>query len=165
MFKTSIQPKDGPKALGPYSPGIKLGDFIYLSGQLGLDPVTSALIGDDIASQTRQALENVKAILKRTNLEMRHIVKTTVYLTDMSLFAEMNEVYGEFFQKPYPARTTIAVKELPAKALVEIECLAIDTLVYEEQAISRLRDADDMAGPSNEGCCGSSSGGGCCSRK
>lgn len=130
----SISSPNAPAAIGPYSPGIKLGDFVYLSGQLPIDPMTNELVSDDIQQQTYQVIHNIEAILSEMNLELRHIVKTTVYLTDMNDFDGMNQIYATVLSEPYPARTTVGVAALPKGAKVEIECLVIDTLAYEAAA-------------------------------
>ena len=119
-----ISTKKAPGAIGPYSQAIQAGDFVYTSGQLGLDPQTSAFPEGGIKEQARQSLNNVKAILEKAGLSMANVVKTTVFLVNMEDFAEMNSVYAEFFTKPYPARSAVAVKTLPKNALVEIEVVA-----------------------------------------
>lgn len=113
-----------PRAIGPYSQAIQAGDFVYTSGQLGLDPATGTFPEGGIKEQTRQSLTNVAAILKEAGSSMANVVKTTVFLADMNDFAEMNGVYAEFFSEPYPARSAVAVKTLPKNALVEIEVVA-----------------------------------------
>ena len=113
-----------PKAIGPYSQAIKVGNFVYTSGQLPIDPVTGAFPEGGIKEQTRQSLSNVKAILEEAGLTMSDVVKTTVFLADMNDFADMNSVYAEFFCEPYPARSAVAVKTLPKNAMVEIEVVA-----------------------------------------
>lgn len=113
-----------PAAIGPYSAFRKKGNLLITSGQLPLDPETNALVANDIASQTRQSLENVKAILELNNASLDDVLKTTVYLKSMKDFAGMNEVYGTYFKEPYPARTAFQVGELPKDALVEIEVTA-----------------------------------------
>lgn len=133
MFSQAISSCNAPKALGPYSAGIKLGDFVYLSGQVPLDPVTNEVVSGGIKEQTVQVLKNIEALLMEMNLELRHVVKTTVFMTDLNEFAEMNEVYGSYFKEPYPARSTVQVVALPKGVKVEIECLVIDTLAYERQ--------------------------------
>ena len=132
MFTKAIKPANGPKAIGPYSPAVKLGDFVYLSGQIPVDPVTNEIVSGGIRQQTHQSLQNIVTILEEMGLETRHVVKTTVYLQDMGMFSEMNEVYAEYFDEPYPARSCVQVAALPKGALVEIECLVIDTLQYEK---------------------------------
>ncbi len=113
-----------PKAIGPYSQAIKVGNFVYTSGQLPIDPSTGAFPEGGIKEQTRQSLSNVKAILEEAGLTMADVVKTTVFLADMNDFADMNSVYAEFFSEPYPARSAVAVKTLPKNAMVEIEVVA-----------------------------------------
>ena len=120
----AISTTKAPGAIGPYSQAIQAGDFVYTSGQLGLDPVTGAFPEGGIKEQTRQSLSNVKAILEEAGVSMANVVKTTVFLADMGDFAEMNSVYAEFFTEPYPARSAVAVKTLPKNALVEIEVVA-----------------------------------------
>lgn len=122
-MKTEIKSSKAPGAIGPYSQAVKAGNFIYVSGQLPINSETGAM-PSDIKEQTRQSLENVKAILEETGANMDNVVKSTVYLADMSLFGAMNEVYGEYFSGIYPARAAFAVKELPKQALVEIEVVA-----------------------------------------
>lgn len=133
MFINKITSKNAPEAFGPYSPAVKLGDFVYLSGQIPLDPRTMEVVAEDIKSQTHQVMLNIGNLLEEMKLGYRHIVKTTVYLKDMNQFAEFNEVYGSYFIEPYPARTTIEVARLPKDVLVEVECMVIDTLMYEQQ--------------------------------
>jgi 2-iminobutanoate/2-iminopropanoate deaminase len=122
-MKEAIATKNAPAAIGPYSQAIRTDGLIFCSGQLPIDPATGKM-PEDIKEQTRQSLANVKAILAEEGLDINNVVKTTVLLADMSLFAEMNEVYGETFSQPYPARSAFAVKALPMGALVEIEVIA-----------------------------------------
>jgi len=122
-MKEAIATKNAPAAIGPYSQAIRTDGLIFCSGQLPIDPATGKM-PEDIKEQTRQSLANVKAILAEEGLDINNVVKTTVLLADMSLFAEMNEVYGETFSQPYPARSALAVKALPMGALVEIEVIA-----------------------------------------
>jgi 2-iminobutanoate/2-iminopropanoate deaminase len=126
-----IHSNHAPKAIGPYSPAVKLGDFVYLSGQLPIDPLTNELVSGDIYEQTYQVLRNMEGVLQEMGLELRHIVKTTVYVTDLKDFSKFNEIYATVFQEPYPARTTVQVAALPLGAMVEVEALVIDTLAYE----------------------------------
>jgi 2-iminobutanoate/2-iminopropanoate deaminase len=128
-----IHSNHAPKAIGPYSPAVKLGDFVYLSGQLPIDPLTNQLVSGDIYEQTYQVLRNMEAVLQEMGLELRHVVKTTVYVTDLNDFSKFNEIYATVFQEPYPARTTVQVAALPLGAMVEVEALVIDTLAYEAQ--------------------------------
>ena len=143
MFNQAIHSKNAPKAIGPYSPAIKLGDFVYLSGQIPLDANTGELVAGGIQEQTHQVFRNIVALLSEMELETRHIVKTTVFMTDLAEFNEMNEVYGTYFDEPYPARSTIQVVALPKGAKVEIECLVIDTLNYENQMGTGCSCEDD----------------------
>ncbi|MBQ1851433.1 MAG: RidA family protein [Paludibacteraceae bacterium] len=120
----NISTKNAPAAIGPYSQAIKVGNLIYTSGQIPIDPATGALVAGGIKEQTRQSLLNVQAILKEAGLSMSSVVKTTVFMADMNDFADMNAVYAEFFIEPYPARSAVAVKALPKGTLVEIEVVA-----------------------------------------
>ena len=113
-----------PAAIGPYSQAIYVGNLVYTSGQIPIDPATGIIVEGGIKEQTRQSLTNVKAILESAGLAMGNVVKTTVFLADMNDFAEMNSVYAEFFAELYPARSAVAVKTLPKGALVEIEVIA-----------------------------------------
>ena len=119
-----ISTKKAPAAIGPYSQAIRVGNLVYTSGQIPIDPATGAVAEGGIKEQTRQSLNNVKAILEEEGLAMDNVVKTTVFMADMGDFAEMNGVYAEFFTEPYPARSAVAVKTLPKGALVEIEVVA-----------------------------------------
>ncbi len=120
----AIHTEKAPKAIGPYSQAIKVGNMLFASGQIPVDPATGEFAEGGIKGQTRQSLTNVQAILKEAGTDLTKVVKTTVFLSDMGNFAAMNEVYAEFFQQPYPARSAVAVKDLPKGALVEIECVA-----------------------------------------
>lgn len=113
-----------PRPVGPYSHAIKAGNFVFLSGQIGIDPETGQLVSDDIRVQTAMALENVKAILSEAGCSVESIVKTTVYLANMKYFDSMNEIYAKFFGSHRPARSCVAVAMLPKNALVEIEVIA-----------------------------------------
>ena len=119
-----ISTKKAPAAIGSYSQAIQVGNFVFTSGQIPIDPATGTFTEGDIKEQTRQSLTNVKAILEETGLSMSNVVKTTVFMADMNDFADMNAVYAEFFTEPYPARSAVAVKTLPKGALVEIEVVA-----------------------------------------
>ena len=119
-----ISTKQAPAAIGPYSQAIQVGNLVYTSGQIPIDPSTGAFVEGGIKEQTRQSLTNVKAILEEAGLSMSNVVKTTVFMADMGDFADMNAVYAEFFSEPYPARSAVAVKTLPKGALVEIEVVA-----------------------------------------
>jgi 2-iminobutanoate/2-iminopropanoate deaminase len=123
MPKQQIAPP-GAKTLGPYSPGIASGDLLFVSGQIGLDGATGKLVEGGVAAQAKQSLENLKAVLAAAGLTFAHVVKTTIFLTDMADFAAVNDVYKGYVTEPYPARSTIAVAALPAGAKVEIEMTA-----------------------------------------
>jgi 2-iminobutanoate/2-iminopropanoate deaminase len=120
----AIQTNNAPGAIGPYSQAIEVGNLVYTSGQLPINPATNAFPEGGVKEQTRQSLLNIQAILQERGLSMRNVVKTTVFMADMNDFAEMNNVYAEFFAEPYPARSAVAVKTLPKNALVEIEVVA-----------------------------------------
>ena len=120
----AIETTKAPAAIGPYCQAIQVGNLVYTSGQIPIDPVTGAFVEGGIKEQTRQALTNVRAILEKAGLTMSQVVKTTIFMADMGDFADMNAVYAEFFDKPYPARSAVAVKTLPKGALVEIEVVA-----------------------------------------
>ena len=125
MSNIAIHTENAPAAIGPYSQAIQADNTIYVSGQLPIDPATGAFAGNDIASQTRQSLTNMKNILQQAGAGMTDVVKTTVLLADIADFAAMNAVYAEFFTAPFPARAAFQVACLPKNALVEIECVAV----------------------------------------
>lgn len=120
----AIHTDKAPAAIGPYSQAIEVNGFVFASGQLPVDPATGSFPEGGIKEQTRQSLTNVESILKAAGTDLSHVVKTTVFLSTMDDFAAMNEVYAEFFSQPYPARSAVAVKQLPKSALVEIEVVA-----------------------------------------
>lgn len=120
-MKKVISTTNAPAAIGPYSQAIQVGNLVYTSGQIPIDPATGAFVEGGIKEQTRQSLLNVQAILAEVGLTMNNVIKTTVFMADMNDFADMNAVYAEFFTEPYPARSAVAVKTLPKGALVEIE--------------------------------------------
>lgn len=120
----AIHTDNAPAAIGPYSQAIRWGNVVYVSGQIPIDPATGIFAGEDVATQTRQSLTNIKNILAAEGLDMSNVVKTTVMLKDISEFAAMNEVYAGFFTEPYPARAAYQVAGLPKDARVEIECVA-----------------------------------------
>lgn len=124
MIIEAIITKEAPKAIGPYSQGIKAGNIMYTSGQLPIDPETGEM-PDNIKEQTRMSLENLKKVLEAAGSSLQQVIKTTVFLSDMNHFAVMNQVYGEFFSDNYPARSAIEVARLPKDAFIEIEALAI----------------------------------------
>ena len=123
-MKKVIATTAAPGAIGPYSQAIDTGSFLYASGQIPLDPATGAIL-EGITAQTRQSLANVCAILDAAGLSVDNVVKTTVFLSDMANFGAMNEVYATVFTEPYPARSAVAVRELPKGVLVEIEVIAV----------------------------------------
>lgn len=119
-----VSTKSAPAAIGPYSQAVKTDGLVFVSGQLPIDPQTGAFPEGGIAAQTAQSLKNLGSILAEACSDYSKVIKTTVFLADMADFAAMNEVYSSFFNAPFPARSAIAVKELPKGALVEIECIA-----------------------------------------
>ena len=125
MSREIIQTEKAPKAIGPYSQAIKVNGFVYTAGQIPLDPDTGEMIEGGITAQTRQVLENLKAVLQAAGSSLDQVVKATVFLRHMSEFAAMNEVYSDYLGKVKPARCTVAVAELPRGALVEIDLVAI----------------------------------------
>ena len=120
-----IATSNAPKAIGPYSQAIRAGGMIFCSGQIALDPVTNQLIQGDIAAQTERVLKNLSAVLWEAGSTLEHVVKTTVFLKNMSDFAAMNEVYGKYFSKQPPARSTVEAARLPKDVLVEIDVIAV----------------------------------------
>jgi 2-iminobutanoate/2-iminopropanoate deaminase len=125
MEKIQITTSQAPAAIGPYSQAIRIGQFIYTSGQIPLDPESGEIVGTEIQEQTRRVIKNLEAVLESAGSSLSQVIKTTVFLTTMSNFQEMNSVYASYFGEIAPARSTVAVAELPRKALVEIECVAL----------------------------------------
>ena len=123
-MKEVIHTDKAPAAIGPYSQAVKVGDLMFTSGQVPIDPETGAVVEGGIQEQARQSLNNIKAILNAAGTNMGAVVKTTVFLQNMEDFAAMNEVYAQFFQEPYPARSAVQVARLPKDVLVEIELVA-----------------------------------------
>jgi 2-iminobutanoate/2-iminopropanoate deaminase len=123
MMKT-VQTSDAPQAIGPYSQAMKVGDFIFTSGQIALTP-NGVMVQNDIELQTAQVMKNLKAVLEAAGSSLQNVVKTTIFLADMDDFAAVNAVYEKWFDGHKPARSTVAVKTLPKNALVEIECIAL----------------------------------------
>jgi 2-iminobutanoate/2-iminopropanoate deaminase len=119
----SIHTDSAPKAIGPYSQGYWAGELFFSAGQVALDPRTMELVGDDAATQARQVMKNLGAVLDEAGLAFSDVVKTTIFLASMDDFATVNEVYAQPFEAPYPARSTVAVRTLPKNALVEIEVI------------------------------------------
>ena len=124
MQKNIVVAENAPKAIGPYSAGVKIGDFVYTAGQLGIDPDAGSFVDGGIEAETRQALQNLKEVLEAAGSSLENVVKTTVFLRDMNEFAAMNSVYAEFFTENFPARSAVQVARLPLDAAVEIEAIA-----------------------------------------
>ncbi len=122
--KEAIHSDSAPAAVGPYAQAVAAGDWVFVSGQLGLEPASGRLVSGGAAAEARQALANVRSVLQAAGLELADVVRTTVYLADIGEFAAVNEVYAEFFSSPYPARVTVGVAALPRGARVEIDALA-----------------------------------------
>ncbi len=123
-MKDTVLTDKGPKPIGPYSQAVKSNGFLFVSGQVALDPRSNEFIGGDIRQQTERAMENIKAVVEAGGSNLHHVVKTTVFLKDMNDFAAMNEAYGKYFTAAPPARSTVQVARLPKDALVEIEVMA-----------------------------------------
>ncbi len=123
-MKNIVLTDRGPKPIGPYSQAIKANGFVFVSGQIALDPKTGEFVGSDVRQQTERVMENLKAILEASGAPLNHVVKTTVYLKDMNEFAAMNEVYARYFAAAPPARSTVQAARLPKDALVEIDVVA-----------------------------------------
>lgn len=121
---TAVSSPNAPKAIGPYSPAVRSGNLLFVSGQVPIDPATGNMIDGDIAAQTRRVLDNVGALLAAGGAAFANVVRTTVFLADMNDFAAMNKVYGEYFSEPYPARATVQVARLPKDSRVEIDVIA-----------------------------------------
>ncbi|HEY3600987.1 MAG TPA: RidA family protein [Chthoniobacterales bacterium] len=124
-MKKIVSTNDAPAAIGPYSQAIRSREMLFSAGQIALDPRTGQLVGDDIAEQTRRVLENLSAILRAEHLNFQHVVKTTIFLTDMNDFQAVNEIYGTYFRQNPPARSTIGAASLPKGAKIEIEMIAM----------------------------------------
>jgi 2-iminobutanoate/2-iminopropanoate deaminase len=123
-MKQAISSPDAPQAIGPYSQAVRAGQLLFLSGQVPIDPATGLMVDGDIAAQTRRVFENLGAVLKAGGRSFADVVRTTVFLADMNDFAAMNEVYGQYFKEPYPARATVQVARLPKDSKVEIDLIA-----------------------------------------
>ena len=119
-----ISTDKAPSAIGPYSQAVRAGQFVFCSGQIGIDPATGKLIGIDIESQARQVMQNLRGVLNAARLDLSHVVKTTIFLVNLGDFSSVNEIYGAEFGEHKPARATVQVARLPLGALIEIECVA-----------------------------------------
>jgi 2-iminobutanoate/2-iminopropanoate deaminase len=128
MSKQIIQTSKVPTPIGPYSQAVIANGFMFASGQVAFNPITNELVLGDIQSETKQVMENIKAILEEAKLSFEHVVKTTIFLSDMQLFAQVNEVYASYFTSNFPARETVAVKTLPRNVNIEISITAVISL-------------------------------------
>lgn len=124
MERTIIHTQGAPAPIGPYSQAVQAGNLVFVSGQVALDPVSGIMNHADLTTETHQVMKNLQAVLNAAGCDFSHIVKTTIFLSDMQLFAQVNEIYGSYFQGDYPARETVAVKGLPKNANVEISVIA-----------------------------------------
>jgi 2-iminobutanoate/2-iminopropanoate deaminase len=124
-MKKVIHTNNAPAPIGPYSQAIAAGNFVFVSGQIPLDPATGELVSENVKAETKQVMENIKAVLLEAGLGFDHIVKTSIFLTDIQSFAQVNEVYGTYFTDQYPARETVQVAALPKNVNVEISVIAI----------------------------------------
>jgi len=124
LTKQTIASSGAPKAIGPYSPAVRAGQLLFVSGQVPLDPATGQMVDGGIAEQTRRVLDNVGALLTAGGRSFADVVRTTIFLADMNDFAAVNEIYGQYFSEPYPARATVQVARLPKDARVEIDAIA-----------------------------------------
>ena len=125
MNKQAIETTNAPGAVGPYSQAIKTGNFLFLSGQVGMNPETNKVVEGGVEAQTGQIFKNITAVLEQAGAGLQNVVKATVFLKDMADFKRVNEIYAQHFQKPYPARSAVAVKELPLSVDIEIEVIAV----------------------------------------
>ena len=124
-MRQAISAPDAPKAMGAYSPAIRAGNLLFVSGQIPIDPASGNLITGDIAAQAEQVMRNLTALLKAAGVGFEHVVRTTVYLTDMNEFGAMNDVYGRYIVDPPPARATVQVARLPRDVKIEVDCIAV----------------------------------------
>jgi len=128
MSKKVINTETAPAPIGPYNQSVMAGGFLFISGQIAIDPATGNMVSDGIKTETHQCMKNLEAILDEAKLTFEHVVKTTIFIADMNLFAEVNEIYGSYFKGDFPARETVAVKGLPKGANVEISMIAVERL-------------------------------------
>lgn len=124
-MKETISTKNAPDAIGPYSQAVKVGNLVFCSGQIPIDPATGEFVSEEVTEQTRQVLKNLSAVLEAAGSDLSNVVKTTVFLVDMDDFTQMNEVYAEFFSENKPARATVQAARLPRDTRVEIDCIAV----------------------------------------
>jgi 2-iminobutanoate/2-iminopropanoate deaminase len=124
-MKTAVTSTDAPAAIGPYSQGVRAGEFLFLSGQIPLDPATGAMVAGDIAAQIERVMANLGAVLAAAGCGFDDVVRSTIYVVDMADYAKINEIYGRFFAAPYPARSTVQVSALPRGARVELDAIAV----------------------------------------
>ena len=124
-IKSAISSPRAPAAIGPYSPAVRTGDLLFISGQVPIDPATGQLVGGSIVAETRRVLDNIGALLAAADLSFAHVVRTSVFLANLDDFNAMNEVYRTYFSEPYPARSTIQAARLPRGARVEIDAVAV----------------------------------------
>jgi 2-iminobutanoate/2-iminopropanoate deaminase len=125
-MKKIVSTNEAPSAIGPYSQAVRVGSHLFCSGQIPLDPKSGQIVSDDVGEQARRVLDNLEAVLKAEGLNFQHVVKTTVFLTDLADFQTVNEIYGTYFREEPPARSTVQVAALPRGARVEVEAIAID---------------------------------------
>jgi len=126
MLKQIITTKNAPAPIGPYNQAVKMGNLLFVSGQVAIKPSTNDLANTDIIEETHQVMQNLKSILAEAGMDFSNIVKTTIFLSDMELFGQVNEIYAKYFDGNFPARETVAVKGLPKNANVEISVIAAD---------------------------------------
>ena len=124
MSKQAIETTNAPGAVGPYSQAIKVGNFLFLSGQIGLDPTANRMVDGGVEAQAKQIFKNIDAVLKESGATLQNVVKATLFLKNMADFKKVNEIYAQHFEPPFPARSAVAVKELPLSADIEIEVIA-----------------------------------------
>ncbi len=124
-MKQPIATNDAPQAIGPYAQAVRAGQWVFLSGQIGLDPASGELVSGGVVAETERVLANVRAVLAAAGLGVEHVVRTTIYLVDLGDFARVNEIYGRVFNAPFPARATVGVAALPRGARIEIDAIAI----------------------------------------
>jgi 2-iminobutanoate/2-iminopropanoate deaminase len=124
-MKKALETRQAPSAIGPYSQAIENGPMVFCSGQIGLDPATGAIVAGGVEAETRRALDNLRSVLAAAGLGLKDVVKTTIFLADLADFETVNRIYGEHFEAPYPARSTVQAAGLPRKARVEIEAIAM----------------------------------------